>query len=71
MHQLFMAQSTGDAEYTDCISVEGLDSLNKHPAYDTKQSVGEIPVMLEFGECVVLFIVIAPRSILVLSGCTW
>ena len=36
------AQSTGAEEYTDCI--------NKCPGYDTKQSDGEVPVMLELWE---------------------
>ena len=36
------------AEYTDCISVEGWDSSNKCPGYDTKQFDGESPVLLEF-----------------------
>ena len=30
-----MAQSAGAAEYTNCISVEGLDSPNESPGYDT------------------------------------
>ena len=42
-----MAQSAGDVEYTDCISTEGYDSLNDYSGYDTKQSDGEAPVMLE------------------------
>ena len=36
-----IAQSDGDVEYTDCTSA------NKCPAYDTKQSDGKVPVMLE------------------------
>ena len=36
-----MAQSAGAAEYTDCISAERKNSLNKHTGYDTKQSDGE------------------------------
>ena len=35
------------AEYTDCISAEGLDFPNECPGYDTKKSDGEVPVMLE------------------------
>ena len=35
------------AEYTDYIFAEGYDSLNKCPAYDTKQSDVEAPLMLE------------------------
>ena len=42
-----MAQSAGAAEYTDCFSVEGQDFSNECPRYDTKQSDGEAPVMLE------------------------
>ena len=40
--KLSMAQSTGTAEYTNCISVD-----IKCPRYDTKQSDVEAPVMLE------------------------
>ena len=35
-----IAKSTGAVEYIDCISSE-------YPVYDTKQSDGEVPVMLE------------------------
>ena len=42
-----MPQSAGAAEYTDCISAEGKNSPNKCPGYDTKQSDGEVPVILE------------------------
>ena len=41
------AQSTGAVEYTDCYSIEELDSPNECPRYDPKQSNGEAPVMLE------------------------
>ena len=34
-------------EYTDCISAEGYDPAIEYPRYDTKQSDGEVPVMLE------------------------
>ena len=33
-----MTQSSGAAEYTNCISAEGYDSSNKCCGYDTKQS---------------------------------
>ena len=42
-----LTQSAGAVEYTDSISAEGFDSPNECPRYDTKQSDGEIPVMLE------------------------
>ena len=50
-----MAKSDGAAEFIDCISAEESYSLknksyslkNKCPGYDTKQSDGEAPVMLE------------------------
>ena len=42
-----LAQSTGAAEYTDCISAEGVRPLNVYPRYDTNKSYGEVPVMLE------------------------
>ena len=37
------AQSSGAIEYTDCISAE-LSFPNEYPAYDTKQSDGEVLV---------------------------
>ena len=40
-------QLAGAVEYTDCISAEGWDSLNKCPGYDITYSDGEAPVMLE------------------------
>ena len=40
------ALSAGAVEYIDCASAEGQDSANECPAYDTKQSDGEVPVML-------------------------
>ena len=42
-----VAQSVGSVEYTDCTSAEWLDTPNECPEYDTKQSDGVIPVMLE------------------------
>ena len=42
-----MAQSVGAVEYTICISAEEQNSPNECPGYDTKQSDGEVPVMLE------------------------
>ena len=39
-----IAQSAGIVEYLDSISA------NEFSRYDTKQSDGETPVMLEFGE---------------------
>ena len=44
------AYSAGVTEYTDWISVEGQDSPNECPAYDTKQSDDEASVMLEHWE---------------------
>ena len=41
-------QSAGPVEYTDCTSAEGHDSPHQRVSwYDTKQSDGEVPVMLE------------------------
>ena len=34
-------------EYTDFISAEGLDTHHQCPGYETKQSVGDVPVMLK------------------------
>ena len=42
-----LAQLAGTVEYTVYFSAEGKTSSNKCPAYDTKQSDGEVPVMLE------------------------
>ena len=41
-----VAHSAWAAEYTDCISADGLGSINECPGYDTKQSHSEAPVML-------------------------
>ena len=45
-----MVQSAGAAEYTACISAEELGYPIESPGYDTKQSDGEVPVMLELWE---------------------
>ena len=42
--KLKFAQSAGAVEYTDCFSP------NECPEYDTKQSDGEVPAMLELWE---------------------
>ena len=42
-----IAQLAGAVEYTNCYFAQGQDPTNKCPGYDTKQSDGEIPVMLE------------------------
>ena len=45
---IFFALSAGAVEYTDCNSAEGQDTpTNACPGYDTKQSDGEVPGMLE------------------------
>ena len=44
----FIAQSAGAVEYTDCTFAEGQDPApNECPGYDTRQSDGEVPVILE------------------------
>ena len=60
-------------EYTDCPSGEGQDTpLNECSGYNTKQSEGEVPVILELcGMQSTPFIAIAPRSTLARSGSTW
>ena len=45
-----MTQLNGAAEYSDCFSAEGLPPVHDSPDYDTKQSDGESPVMLELWE---------------------
>ena len=42
---LLLAQLAGAVKYTDCISAERWDFLNKCPVFDTKQSDGKAPVM--------------------------
>ena len=56
-----MTQSTGAAEYTVHISA----SLNECPKYDTKQSDGEAPVMLE------LYAMWRTLSLPLLPGVLW
>ena len=41
-----VAQSAVTVEYTDYTSAKGYNPANKCPGYDTKQSDGEVPVML-------------------------
>ena len=41
-----IAQSVGAVKYTDCTTAEGLNPPNECPEYDTKQSDGEVPVIL-------------------------
>ena len=50
---ILVAQLARAVEYIDCISAEGEDlphPPNECPRYDTKQSDGKIPVMLELWE---------------------
>ena len=48
------------------------DTTNECPRYDTKQSDGEVPVMLElWGMQSTPFIAITPRSTLAQSGSSW
>ena len=42
----FLAKSAGVVEFTDYFFVEGQDPPNVCPGYDTKQSDGEVRVML-------------------------
>ena len=46
-HYTWLVQSVGAVEYTNCFSAARQDTPNECPGYDTKQSDGEIPVMLE------------------------
>ena len=46
--EILIAQSAGAVEYTDCFSAEGMTPTpNECPRYDTKQSDGEVPGVLE------------------------
>ena len=48
IHIFSFAQSAGVVEYNDCISAKRYTANpNEYPGYDTKQSDGEVPVMLE------------------------
>ena len=47
LSQVQVTQLAGVAEYTNYISAEVSDSSNEWSEYDTKQSDGEVPVMLE------------------------
>ena len=49
-NNLFIALSSGAAEFTDCVSVEGQDSSIDCPENDSKKSNGEVPVILELWE---------------------
>ena len=42
---MFIAQSAGAVEYTDCTYAEDKTTPNECPGYDTKQSDSEVPVM--------------------------
>ena len=45
---IYLVLSAVAVEYTNCFSADGWDFLlNECPGYDTKQSDGEVPVMLE------------------------
>ena len=68
---MLLVQLAGAVEY-DFTFAQGKDSPNDCPGYDTKQSDGEIPVMLELWKNVkYLFIAIVTRSTLDWSGSTW
>ena len=41
-----LAKSAGAVKYSDCTFEEELDLPNECPGYDTKQSDGEVPMML-------------------------
>ena len=48
IHKYTISQLSGAVEYTDCFSAEELrPPHNECPAYDTKQTNGEVLVMLE------------------------
>ena len=43
-----IAQSVKAVKYTDCFTADGKTPPNECPGYETKQSDGEVPVMLAF-----------------------
>ena len=47
LSQIGLVESAGAAEYTNCISAEGVRLPNECPGYDTKQSDAEDSVMLD------------------------
>ena len=53
LFRVFIAQSTGAVQYTDCFSTDKQD-LQRVSCYDTRQSDDEVPEMREIGECGVL-----------------
>ena len=63
-----LSLSDGVVEYSTSLQ-RGKIPRNECPAYDTKKSDGEVPVILELWEYP--FIAIAPRSTVTLSGSTW
>ena len=59
----------GSVEYTDCRDSDGLDSHSECPGYDTKQSDGEVSVILEFWRMRNIHSLLSPpRSTLAGSG---
>ena len=67
-----LAHSAKAAEYTNCMSVEGLDFPKECPRYDTKQSDGMASVMREvLGNAEYPFIAIASGSTLAWSDNPW
>ena len=64
--QVSLAQLAGAVEYTDCFSAKGkTPPRNECPGYDTKQSDGEVLVMLE------LWGILSTSSLPFLSGPLW
>ena len=64
-----MAQSAGAVEYTNCFSTEEQHSPNECPGYQTKQSDGEVPLMVElWGLRDIPFIIIFPESTMARYG---
>ena len=60
-----VAQSTGAVEYTDFTFAEGVRPSNECSGYDTKQTDGEVPVMME------LWGMRSPTLLLLLPGPLW
>ena len=67
---IILAQLAGTPEYPDYISAEGWDSPNECPIYDTKQSDGDVSVLLELWGTLSV-IAIATGSTLVGSCSIW
>ena len=64
-HHQVIAPSDETVEYTNNFSAEAKNSSNECPGYDTKQSDGQVPVILE------LWRMWSAPSLPLIPGSTW